>query len=141
MKLTTNTAEFSLDSRGFIRVVFLDNDATFDEDEAREHIKTGKIIAQGRALPILIDLRYSYHVPSVEAKKLLASNTLKLAEAILCKSLAHSIIGNFYIRIVKAWKSTHPIKLFRDEEAAIEWLMEQDQYLRKQNKEKSTLMV
>jgi hypothetical protein len=126
MKLTTKTAEFSLDARGFVRVVFLDNDETFDEDEAREHIKAGQEIAEGKALPILVDLRQSYHVPTVAAKKIIAANTLKIAEAILCKSLAHSILGNFYIRMVKAWKSTYPIKLFRDEESAVKWLLEQN---------------
>jgi hypothetical protein len=131
MKLTTKTAEFSLDSRGFVRVLFLDNDETFDEEEAKEHIKAGAQLAAGKPMPILIDLRQSYHVPTVEAKKIIAQNKLKIAEAILCKSLAHRIIGNFYIRLVKSWKSTAPVKIFCEEEDAITWLFEQTQSYQK----------
>lgn len=46
-------------------------------------------------------------------------NSFKLAEAFVVHSLGHRIMANFHVRINE---SSHPIKVFRGEEEAIEWL-------------------
>ena len=42
------------------------------------------------------------------------------AEAIVVNSLAHKIMANF---ITKFYKTPMPIKIFNDEESALQWLI------------------
>lgn len=122
MKITTKTAELSYDERGFLRINFLNNHEIFDLAEAEAQIEAGHQIMKGVKAPVLVDARDSFQVPSKEAKELLAKNEYKTAEAILTNSLPQSVIGNFYMRIVKKSNST-PIKLFINEKKAIAWLI------------------
>jgi hypothetical protein len=124
MEDTTKTAHFSIDSRGFLRVVFLDNQEEFDEEEARIHLYTANKLCAGISMPVLVDTRISRHVPTIEAKKIIATFPKKKAEAILISSLSHRILGNFYLKITQQINPSHPIKLFNDEEEAVNWLIQ-----------------
>lgn len=124
MKITTKTAEISYDERGFLRINFLNNHEIFDLVEAQAQMDAGHQIMKGVKAPVLVDARDSFQVPSKEAKVFLAKNEFKTAEAILTNSLPQSVIGNFYMRLVKKSNGT-PVKLFRDEEKAIAWLLKQ----------------
>src|SRR5690606_14590711 len=119
----TKTAAFSFDERGFIVVEFLANNEIFDAAEAQEHVRVGKIIANYKKFPLLADITTSYHVPDAEAKKILAEFEFKSAEAIVVATLAHKILCNFYIKVLKTCKANYPVKVFMQKEKAIEWLM------------------
>ena len=121
----TKTAAFSIDERGFIVVEFLANNEIFDVAEAHEHIRVGKILANNKKQRVLVDITNSYHVPDAEAKKTLAEFNLKTAEAIVVATLAHKIICNFYIKVLKTCKVNYPVKTFLQKEKAIEWLLSQ----------------
>jgi len=61
-----------------------------------------------------------------QARVLLASekgNRYTLKNAILCSSIIHEMIGNFFIRMDSP---TVPTKLFKDRSKAIEWLKYED---------------
>jgi len=119
----TQTACFKMDDRGFLRVEFLENDHDFDEDEAHKHIDAGAQITGGRFVAVLADVRKGYHVPTVDAKKILASFTNKYAEAIIVNSSAKRIMGNFYLRIIKKDKPDFPVRIFTNQDDAVNWLM------------------
>lgn len=119
----TKTATFSFDERGFIVVEFLANNEFFDAAEAHEHIRAGKTIANNKKHPVLIDITKSYHVPNAEAKKILAEFEFKSAEAIVVDTLAHKILCNFYIKVLKTCNANHPVKVFMHKDKAIEWLL------------------
>lgn len=124
MNTRTKTAEFSLDPRGFLRVTFLDTSAVLDEEEAREHIRVATELTGGAISPVLVDARENFCIPTIQAKEMLASVTFKSAEAIVTNSLAYTLLGNFYQKITLKKRKDFPIKLFREEADAIEWLME-----------------
>lgn len=121
----TKTATFSFDKRGFVAVEFLANNEIFDAAEAHEHIRIGKMLANNEKQLVLVDITNSYHVPDAAAKKILAEFNLKSAEAIVVATLAHKIIANFYIKVLKTCKASHPVKIFMQKEKAIEWLLNQ----------------
>lgn len=123
MKFKTKTAEFSFDERGFIVVKFLDNYEIFDATEALEHIRIAKTLVNNKKHPILADITASYHVPDAEAKKILAEFEFKSAEAIVVATLAHKILCNFYIKVLKTCNANYPVKVFMQKEKAIEWLL------------------
>lgn len=123
MILKTKTAEFSFDERGFILVTFFSNDEVFDADEAYEHIRAAETVGDNRTDLVLIDITKSYHVPTIEAKEILAEIQPKSAEALVVATLAHKIICNFYIKILKKCSATHPVEVFIQKEKAIEWLL------------------
>lgn len=127
MKILTKTAEVSYDERGFLRINLLNNHEVFDYEEAQAQINAGHQIMKGKKAPVLVDARDSFQVPNKEAKEFLANNEFKTAEAILTNSLPQSVIGNFYMRLVKK-SNSNPIKLFRDEEKAISWLLKKNKY-------------
>lgn len=73
MVYTTKIANFSIDSKGFLHVVFLDNQEEFDEDEARAQVEAANKLCAGISMPVLADVRNSRHVPTIEAKKIIAT--------------------------------------------------------------------
>lgn len=126
MNIRTKTAEFSLDPRGFLRVTFLDTHEVLDEDEAREHIRVAEELTHGACMPVLVDARQNFCVPTIQAKEMIASVSFKTAEAIITNSLANTLLGNFYQKITLRKRKNFPIKLFRNETDAINWLLEMD---------------
>lgn len=75
-------------------------------------------------MPVLADVRNSRHVPIIEAKKIIATFPKKKADAILISSLPQRILGSFYLKITQQINYSHPIKLFKDEEEAVNWLIQ-----------------
>ncbi len=124
MECTTKIANFSIDSRGFLHVVFFDNQEEFDEEEARAQVDAANKLCAGISMAVLVDVRNSRHVPTIEAKKIIATFPKKKAEAILISSLPQRILGNFYLKITQQINHSHPIKLFKDEGEAVNWLIQ-----------------
>lgn len=73
-------------------------------------------------MPVLVNLRKSTHIPSVETQKIIASFNKKKAEALIISSMSQRILGNFYLKISQQINKSHPIKLFKNEDEAWEWL-------------------
>lgn len=122
-KITTKTAEFSLDKRGFLKIVFLNNAEDIDELEVSEHIKAANEISGYSKLAVLADVRLGSHSIDKKAKEMIAAYNMKKAEAIIINSLAHRIIGNFYLKLSKRMNKNFPVKLFLNEKEAIQWLL------------------
>ncbi|MBA2610690.1 MAG: hypothetical protein H0U95_01875 [Bacteroidetes bacterium] len=123
--LKTYNSEINFDERGFLRIAFNDTDDEIDFDEIKQQVDACYIITEGKAIPVLIDVRNGRKNLSPEARNYAGKNNpykhLKLAEALLIKSLAQRIMANFFIKI---GKHHHPSKVFTREEAAIKWLLE-----------------
>lgn len=122
MIITTKTAAFSLHEKGFVYVEFLQNNEVFDVEEAHAHINAASTVSGNKKLPVLIDVTKSYYVPSPEAKQILAEFHLKTAEVIVVSTLAHQLLSNFYIKILKKCNANHPVKVFVNKNKAIDWL-------------------
>ncbi|MBA3680999.1 MAG: hypothetical protein H0W73_07505 [Bacteroidetes bacterium] len=123
--LKTYNSEINYDERGFLRIAFNDTDDEIDFDEIKQQVDACFIITEGKATPVLIDVRNGKKNLSPEARTYAGKNNpyrhLKLAEALLIKSLPQRIMANFFIKI---GKSRHPSKVFTREEAAVKWLLE-----------------
>jgi len=122
--LKTYNSEINFDERGFLRIAFNDTDDEIDFDEIKQQVDACYIITEGKATPVLIDVRNGRKNLSLEARTYAGKNNpyrhLKLAEALLIKSLAQRIMANFFI---KFGKHHHPSKVFTREEVAIKWLL------------------
>jgi hypothetical protein len=93
----------------------------------RIDLKLAKIItenmrrhaADGR-IPILIDARASYTWDK-EAQQYMAENSeFRLATAVISNNPLTRLISNTYVRI---FKPNYPVKMFTEENEAVEWLL------------------
>ncbi|MEX1003699.1 MAG: hypothetical protein WDZ35_16385 [Crocinitomicaceae bacterium] len=118
--ISTEVVEFTIDQQGFLRITMLDTKAKFDLKEAKKQVKVVGQLTNDRKFLALVDMRKSYTVPTIEAKKHIASLDKKIAEAIIINSLGNRIIGNLYLKLIN---NRYPSKLFSDEDKAIGWLL------------------
>lgn len=97
-------------------------DVTLDIDKSKEvHEVVGKL-TEGKASPQLFIACFGMDVTK-ETREWGAceeSNKYTLASAIVCNSMAHRILGNFFIKVQKP---VRPTRMFSNEEAATEWLL------------------
>ena len=81
-------------------------------ENMRKHATDGRI-------PVLIDARVSYNW-NKDAQQYLADNSdFRLATAVLSDNPFSRLLTNTFVKI---FKPVYPVKLFTDEEKAIEWL-------------------
>lgn len=118
--ITTGVTQITMEA-GYLRIKFFDTENSFDLAEAKEQYRAVKMLSDGKHYKALIDIRNTYVSPEKEAQEFLSQIEEKIAEAILVDSLAAHIISKFYAK--KAVKS--PVKIFRNESKAIEWLFKQ----------------
>ncbi|MDP1803080.1 MAG: hypothetical protein Q8L81_17090 [Bacteroidota bacterium] len=94
-----------------------------DADDARNMIKTfRKIMPEGRARILVI--YQEDNTFSKEAREYIASDevsTVVMADALIIKGLALTIIGNGYLRINKPKR---PTRLFTSPDAGVKWLQQ-----------------
>lgn len=119
--MTTKTAIFSIIEGDIVLATFLNNNETIDLEEAKEHIKAVQSLVGDKKAPVLVDATQSMQQLTPDAKKYLADNDNKTAEAILVKALHQRIIASFYLSIVSKNKN-HPVNVFTDRAKAIQWL-------------------
>ena len=105
----------------FLVVRFIEGIGDIDLEEIKIQMEAGLKLTGGKKMPVLVDTRESFHSLSPEAKEFAAKNDMKIAEAILVKSLHQRIIGTFFLKLASSI-SNHPIKIFSNEEEAIHWL-------------------
>lgn len=119
-QIITRTERIELDDLGIVVCTVLDNSYVTEED-ARENIDAVQELANGKSIPVLVDIRRSKGI-SKEARAFLASADIppiQCACALLVESAISRVIGSFFLGLNK----THfPLRLFTNEQDAREWL-------------------
>lgn len=118
----TKTALVSITPENIVRVNIQPKVKQYLED-AKENLGTAKALLMGKKLPLLVDIREA-EILDPEARHYYASAKLQefVAFALLLNiSPLGAMMGNVYLLV-----SHHdiPMKLFVDEAAAIQWLLE-----------------
>lgn len=94
----------------------------FEEDDIKEIRRANLELSDNKPFFVLLDTSTGYFNVSPEGNTLLASKEyaqLRKATAIIAKSFATKLAGNFFIRFNKP---PTPTRLFTDEAEAIKWL-------------------
>ena len=120
-KITTKTAEIFLYDNSILVVRFIEGIGDIDLQEAKAQFDAGFKLTGGKKIPVLVDVRPSFHSLTKEAKEFAAKNDMKTAEAILVNSLHQRLIGTFFLKLVSSF-SSHPTKIFNNENEALKWL-------------------
>lgn len=119
-QIITRTERIELDDLGIVVCTVLDN-AYVTEDDARENIEAVLELAQGKPMPVLVDIRRSKGI-SKEARAFLSGREITAVQcacALLVESSISRVIGSFFLGLNK----THfPLRLFTSEQDAREWL-------------------
>ncbi|MCB1191875.1 MAG: STAS/SEC14 domain-containing protein [Leptospiraceae bacterium] len=116
---TSNTTHW-IDEEGIIHSLF-DPQTSDTLETAKENIEADKQLAEGKQLPLLVDIR-NLKSQSREAQNYYADEeALKVlsACAILIDSGLSKVIGNFFIAVKKP---KLPTRLFTSESEALQWL-------------------
>lgn len=119
-EIVTRTEKLSYTDDGIIKCVALP-DIIMGLNEAKENIEAVKAIANGKIIPVLVDITQSKGATK-EARAYLASADVAKVQsacALLISSSLSQLIGNFFLGLNK---TKFPVKLFKDEAKAIEWL-------------------
>lgn len=121
MKRTeTRTEVIELAEDGVMRCTVKETDR-HDLDDARENVRASAVVAGGRRVPVLLDLRRARNV-SREARAHYAGEENArqvLAVAMLIGSPLGVVIGNFILQVNRP---RYLLRLFRDEGEAVRWL-------------------
>jgi len=94
---------------------------SFTIKETKEGVDAIGKLGGGKEMPVL-KIAGEWSTVDGESRRFCASEEggrFSLAEAIVIKTLAHQIIGNFYLQVEKPAK---PTKLFTQVDLAINWL-------------------
>lgn len=92
-----------------------------EKDVAQQMIAGAVKLAKGDEYAILFDAGKWGNI-SAEAREEFAKSEKRMAVAIVTKSLANKLLGNFFINVHKPKTSS---RIFTEEETALEWLREQ----------------
>ena len=115
----TKTVKFSFDGKILLSEI-IDN-MEIDSDEAMENYEASmKLVGDRPYLSLVISAPYT--TMTKEAREAINDPkyyTNAVAQAIVVKSLANRLMGNFLIRIYKQYC---PHRLFNNKEEAIKWL-------------------
>lgn len=108
-----------------IMLLEVDDDSVFESEHIIRIYDHVNSVRAGRTFKVLLDLKKGtllgdqVHHTAADPKYLDYTDAI----AIVVRNLAHRIIGNFYLKL----RPTHiPTQLFREREAAIEWLRQLD---------------
>lgn len=105
-----------------ILIVDCHDNHIFELDEVKEIVKASGQLTNGRKVPTLT-LPGEFSDATKEALEFIfSSNATEFTscDAYLVKTLAHKIIGNFYLRLKKP---SVPTRLFHDKKTAMKWLL------------------
>lgn len=119
-ELITRTETITLDESGIVRCI-VHKDAYMELEDAIENVKAVETLTNGKPIPVYVDIRLSKG-SSKEARAYLASfevADVQVACGLLVDSMLSQLIGNFFLGLNK---TKFPVKLFKDEEKAMEWL-------------------
>ncbi len=122
--VTTKYARVWEDDLGIIHIVLLDR-KNFSISDAREYLRDSVKLAKGIPKPIIFDMRNLKDIKPSAASQFLSEEAIKITKA--CAVIINSVSSvsqiaiNFYMKLSN---SPFPVKFFRREEEAIEWLKE-----------------
>ncbi len=119
-ELITRTETITLDESGIVRCI-VHKDAYMELEDAIENVKAVETLTNGKPIPVYVDIRLSKG-SSKEARAYLAGfevADVQVACGLLVDSMLSQLIGNFFLGLNK---TKFPVKLFKDEEKAMEWL-------------------
>ncbi len=105
---------------GIVRVEVKD-DAELEIDDLNEFYAIYRKILSTEKAPFIV-IFGAFSSASKEVRDKFASQEradIKSAEALILNSLAHRMIGNFYMSILKP---AHPTRIFATEEQGLAWL-------------------
>ena len=109
-----------LDKRGFLWIIHKNN-VEFLMEDAIEFISHLKEICEDKKTPFLVDLRIKNWSASKKVREY-ASNTplekIRVSEAILVDNFVIRFLVSMYIKVNKP---PNPVKIFSNEEEAVEW--------------------
>lgn len=120
VEISTKTEAISYDASGIAKCIVF-KDVFMSEDEAKENIEAIKKITNGKRVPVMVDIRLAKG-STKQARAYLASEEVgqvQSACALIIGSSLSQLIGNFFLGLNK---TKFPVKLFNDEEKAVEWL-------------------
>ena len=103
-----------------IKLVVVDG-IELEQTDAQRMISEATTLAEGNEYAILFDANRSGNI-SFEAREEFAKSKKRKAVAIVTRSLANKLVGNFFINFHKPLSSS---RIFNDEETALEWLRTQ----------------
>ncbi len=119
-EITTQTQKITLESSGIVKCKALDG-VFIDLEDARENIHAVKVLSGGKTIPVFVDITNAKGATK-EARAYFAGDeagNVQSACALLIASPLASLIGNFFLGLNK---TKFPIKLFREEDKAENWL-------------------
>lgn len=120
VEISTKTEVITFDASGIAKCIVF-KDVFMSEDEAKENIEAIKKITNGKRVPVMVDIRPAKG-STKQARAYLASEEVgqvQSACALIIGSSLSQLIGNFFLGLNK---TKFPVKLFNDEEKAVEWL-------------------
>jgi hypothetical protein len=103
-----------------IRLRVIDN-IELEQQDAKDMIADATALAKEQDYAILFDANSNGTI-SFEAREEFAKSKKRIAAAIVTKSLANKLLGNFFVNF---HKPKSPSRMFSEEQEAIEWLREQ----------------
>lgn len=119
-RVTLSHSDIMLRSDGIVQINYAP-EVHFTEKQAREWFVELEKMVEGKSYPIL-KVPGEHSTTDQSNRDFVAKGEgLKYskAEAFVLKSMAHRIIGNFYMMVDKPLK---PTKMFANEEDAVNWL-------------------
>ncbi len=119
-EIITQTERIVLDDSGIV-ICTVFKGALLNLDNAKENILAVKKMANGKVIPVLVDIRQAKGVDK-EARAYLAgteAGAVQNACALLVGSPLSQLIGNFFLGLNK---TQFPTRLFNNEEKAMQWL-------------------
>lgn len=120
------TADIFRDQRGLIWFKF-NVKATVDILDAHEYVPIIEQLAQNQKRGFVLDARGGFATFSQASRNYMGKTPEALkwrkADAVLVDNLGLRLVGNFYMKFDTP---NHPVKLFKSEIAALEWLSQFD---------------
>jgi hypothetical protein len=120
IKTITNTETIYRDDSGIIKCI-VHKDAFMQLDDVIENIDAVRALAPKLPVPVFVDIRMSKGATR-DARAFLANDQIaevQCACALLVESALSQLIGNFFLGLNK---TKFPVKLFKNETKALEWL-------------------
>ncbi|MEZ4938561.1 MAG: hypothetical protein R2799_13305 [Crocinitomicaceae bacterium] len=125
VKFESNRFKISLLNDFIVRVEIMRNTEVTLDDMDR-NLKLYQGFMKGRKLPFIVVFG-EFSMANRDVQKEFAHknrNTIKSMEAYIVNSLPHRIMGNFHL---KFFPPSHPTKMFKTEDEAIEWIYSKNQ--------------
>lgn len=124
----------SLDTRGIVHVKYLKGQIV-DKEDKQEELEANLAITNGEKYPFLFSFE-PFVTITKEAKELsikIEDQQPYLAVAVVVQNLAYQLMADFYF---KFYKPKIAYKVFKSEEKAVTWLLEQRAKAKNENEPK-----